>query len=61
MTNSGKKRWNAPSLRVLVRTRTEESVLASCKLSGQSGIYPLAVGCRGRYSCSPVCYDRLES
>jgi len=61
MANADKKRWTTPRLRIFVRTKTEESVLANCKLPGLSGVYTLAVGCRGRYSCSPVCYDLITS
>ena len=61
MTDAEKKAWNTPRLRILVRTRTEESMLGACKLAGLSDVYTLAVGCRGRYSCSPVCYDLIGS
>jgi len=61
MISAEEKVWSTPKLRVFVRMRTEESVLANCKLPGISGVYTLAVGCRGRYSCSPVCYDRIQS
>ena len=31
MTDSDKKQWSAPRLRIFVRTRAEENVLAACK------------------------------
>lgn len=61
MIRAEKKVWSTPRLRVFIRTKTEENVLGGCKLAGLSGVYTLAVGCRGRYSCSPVCYDLIGS
>jgi len=32
MTDSDKKQWSTPRLRIFVRTRAEEAVLHTCKL-----------------------------
>jgi hypothetical protein len=37
MTDSDKKQWSTPRLRIFVRTRAEERVLAACKTLTQSG------------------------
>ena len=35
VTNTDKKKWSTPKLRIFVRTRTEESVLEACKVKHQ--------------------------
>jgi hypothetical protein len=35
MTNTDKKEWSTPRLRIFARTRTEEMVLDTCKGNGQ--------------------------
>jgi len=34
MANTSKKKWSTPRLRIFVRTRAEERVLAGCKVPG---------------------------
>ena len=41
-----KKKWEKPSLRVIVRSKTEEAVLTACKFDGYSGAGHLDNGCR---------------
>jgi len=41
-----KKKWEKPSLRVIVRSKPEEAVLTACKYDGASGAGALDHGCR---------------
>ncbi|MBM3332799.1 hypothetical protein FJY68_13295 [candidate division WOR-3 bacterium] len=46
MSNSDKKRWSTPQLRVFARTRAEEMVLAACKgVSIKGSPYDTYNGC----------------
>ena len=56
MTNMDKKKWCTPRLRIFVRTKTEERVLANCKHSappftgptGHNNICSWYTNCNGR-------------
>ena len=54
MTNIEKKVWRTPKLRVLVRMKTEERVLAGCKIvtTASSGANNLNNRCL-RVTCTP--------
>jgi hypothetical protein len=55
--DANKKKWSTPKLRVFVRTRRDERVLANCKQRA-SGVGPNATdnACTGNYTCR-YCYD----
>jgi hypothetical protein len=64
MTNNDKKEWTTPKLRVFVRSKAEERVLAGCKLT------PLVSGPKPQYNlcakflydpCPLYCFDTNES
>jgi len=53
MTITDKKEWSTPRLRVFVRTRTEERILAGCKttaISGASAVVALCTNLTGAKS-----------
>jgi len=57
MTNTNKKEWSTPKLRVFVRSRMEERVLENCKHS-----YPSSGSLNRDRMCwySTSCFDRCE-
>ena len=58
MSNTDKRKWSTPRLRIFVRTKMEERVLANCKHgtqyyygpTGQHSICTVYVSCIGRCS-----------
>ena len=59
-----KTKWSRPKLKVLVRGKTQENVLAACKFGTGSG-HPntTVVGCSGNYGygCTGLCWQELSS
>ena len=55
MTSTDKKEWSTPRLRVFVRTRTEERILAGCKttaITGASAIVALCTNKTNKAKCA---------
>ena len=57
MSNTDKKKWSTPRLRVFVKTRTEESVLTVCKMygSGNNGSGTYHSHCGYSSPCTLIC------
>lgn len=60
-----KKSWHKPELTVLVRSRPEEAVLATCKTTGMAGPTVLYGACARKMdkvpSCSSSCSAQARS
>ena len=64
MSSVDKKVWSTPKLRVFVRTRSEEKVLAGCKHAppgGGGGLEHNAAGCNYNASQCPQCNELTVS
>ena len=48
MTSTDKKEWSTPRLRVFVRTRTEERILAGCKTTAITGASAIVALCTNK-------------
>jgi hypothetical protein len=63
MTNMDKKKWCTPRLRIFVRTKTEERVLANCKHSTPVFTGPFGNNsmCYSNIYCSNRCENKVGS
>jgi hypothetical protein len=63
VTGAEKKTWSTPKLRVFIRTRMEERVLANCKHGYQSYYGPDGRNqiCTYNYSCLGRCSTEVGS
>jgi hypothetical protein len=54
MGDTGKKQWTTPKLKILVRSRSEERVLKTCKQRFSGGPHELPDYCHTPPACSGV-------